>query len=91
MRILETIIEFFRSKHIQLALVTGISLIVLSYVSKRVLAEPMRDLYIAVPGLIMAFAEGMDQLKKRAWYTNFYVWMAGAALATALIIIVHLA
>jgi hypothetical protein len=90
MRIFVTVREFLASKHIQLALVTGISIIVLSYVSKRVLAEPMRELYIAVPGLILAFAEGMGQLKKKAWYTNFYVWMAGAAIATALIIVVHL-
>ena len=50
----------------------------------------MRDLYIAVPGLIMAFAEGMDRLKKRAWYTNFYSWMAASVLATILIIVFHL-
>lgn len=90
MKILQTMKELIGSKHIQLALVTGISLIVLSYVSKRVLDEPMRDLYIAVPGLIMAFAEGMDRLKKRAWYTSFYSWMAAAVLATILIIVLHL-
>jgi hypothetical protein len=90
MKIAGTMKEFFLSRHIQMALVTGASIIALSYVSKRVLAEPMRDLYIAVPGLILAFAEGMDRLRKRARYTSFYMWMAGAVLATALIIALHL-
>jgi hypothetical protein len=90
MKILESLKEFIRSKHIQLALVTGVSLIVLTFVSKRVLSAPMENIYISIPGLIMVAAEGVLGLKKKAWYTNQYLWIISAVLATSLIVVLHL-
>lgn len=90
MKILEPLKEFIQSKHIQIALVTGVSLIVLTFISKRVLSAPMKNIYISIPGLIMVAAEGVLGLKKNAWYTNQYPWIISAVLATGLIIVFHL-
>jgi len=90
MKILEWLNEFIRARHIQIPLVTGASMIVLAYVSKRVLPEPMKNIYITIPGLFLVGAEAVLGLKKNAWYTNINYWIFAAVLATSLIIILHL-
>ena len=45
--------ELLISGHIHVALALGISIIVLSYVSKRVLSTPMKPLYQSITPLIM--------------------------------------
>jgi hypothetical protein len=82
--------KFLRSKHIQLALVSGASIIALAWVSKRVLPEPMDNLWIALPGLMVVCAEATLGAKRRAWYTNGYGWMVAIAAATAGVILLHL-
>lgn len=90
MRILFWIKEFFQSKHIQLALVSGVSIIALAYFSKRVLEEPVDKLYMSIPALLVTMGEGFISKKTSAWYTNVYLWMAAVAASTILIIVLHL-
>ena len=90
MKILKSLKELIRSKHIHLALVTGTSMIILTYVSKRVLPEPMDNIYITIPGLFLVAAEAALGLKKNTWYTNVNHWIIAAVLATSLIVILHL-
>lgn len=90
MRIFVWIKEFFQSKHIQLALVFGASIIALAWVSKRVLPEPMRKLYMSIPGFMAAMGGGLMGMKKKAWYTNINYWMITIAMVTILIIVLHL-
>jgi hypothetical protein len=91
MRILRFIRDFFASKHIQLALVSGISILALAYVSKRVLPEPMDKLLVALPAFLVAIGEGVIGMKKKAWYVNANLWIATVALSTTLIILIYLA
>ena len=65
-------------------------MIVLAFVSKRVLPEPMENIYITIPGLFLVAAEGVMGLKMKAWYTNINFWIIGAVLATSLVVILHL-
>jgi D-alanyl-D-alanine carboxypeptidase len=91
MSVIGNIKEFFRSKHIQLALVSGLSIIALAYVSKRVLAEPMGKLSTSFPALIMALAEWIMGMKKRKWYANKNLWIAAVAVSTVMVIGWHMA
>lgn len=65
-------------------------MIVLAYVSKRVLLELMKNIYISIPGLFLFGAEAAMGLKKKTWYTNINYWIITAVLATSLIVILHL-
>jgi hypothetical protein len=58
--------EIFGSGHIQVALATGISIIVMAYMSKRVMEEPISDLFLAVPPPIITTYEAVLQKKKKA-------------------------
>lgn len=91
MKVLIWIKEFFSHPLIQLALVSGASIIALAYVSKRVLPEPMKNLYVSLPPLLVALAGGLMGTKKNAWYTNRYLWLVAVAMTTILIITIHLA
>ena len=90
MRVLIWIKEFFQAKPIQLALVSGASIIALAWVSKRVLPEPMRKLYMSIPALMVFMGGGLMGMKKKSWYTNINYWMIAIAMATILIIVLHL-
>jgi D-alanyl-D-alanine carboxypeptidase len=84
------VLEFFLSKHIQLALVSGASIIILAWVSKRVLPQPIEHLYLSIPALLVAIGEGVIGMKKKRWYTNANLWALTVVLATALIIVSHI-
>ena len=90
MRIRGALSELSRSKHIHLALVSGASIIALAYTSKRLLSEPMDNLYVSAPALLVVAAEAALASKRRGWYTRTGTWLAAVALSTALIIMLHL-
>ena len=48
---------FFRSPHIQIALATGFSIIMMALFSKRFLSEPIGYLSLAIPPFIAAIFE----------------------------------
>ncbi len=82
--------DFFLSPHIQIALATGISIIILAWVSKRVLAEPMHNLVLAIPPLIAAVYESlMNKYKDKKICTPWY-WSTAVLGTTALIILFYL-
>ncbi|KAA3615442.1 MAG: hypothetical protein DWQ05_13905 [Calditrichaeota bacterium] len=82
--------EFFRSPHIQIALATGISIIALAFVSKRLLAEPMHNLIIALPPFIaLTFETLLGRYKDSKICTTWY-WVTAVLGATAVIIFFYL-
>ena len=84
------IIEFFKSHHIQLALATGISIIVLAYFSKRVLPEPIPKLHQAFPPFIAVIAEGVISQYKESRLATTWYWVLAILLATGLVIALHM-
>jgi hypothetical protein len=65
--------ELIKSPHIQIALATGICIIILAYVSKRVLPQPMAELAIAIPPFLMTIYEAVlsrqrDSKISTPWY-----------------------
>lgn len=78
--------ELLSSHHIQLALATGVSIIVLAYVSKRVLAQPMNTLAQAFPPFLAVVAEGVISRYPSSKFSKTWHWVLAILLATVLVI-----
>ncbi len=79
--------KLIKSPLIQIALATGMSIIIMAYFSKRVLPEPIGYLPIAVPPFLMtihgAFSDGYKN--SRIWTT--WYWVAAIFFSTTVIIL----
>jgi predicted histidine transporter YuiF (NhaC family) len=81
--------ELIKSPHIQIALATGVSIVVMAYFSKRVLPEPIGYLPMAIPPFIaLVYENVLNKFKKKKIATARY-WVIAIFVATALIIIVN--
>jgi len=81
--------NFLKSPHIQIALATGLSIIVMAYFSKRVLPEPIGYLPMTIPPFIALIYENvLNKNKKKKVATALY-WVIAIFAVTALIIILH--
>lgn len=79
--------ELIKSPHIQIALATGVSIIVMAYFSKRVLQKPIGYLPAAIPPFIALIYEGvLSKYKKKKIATTWY-WVAAILITTVIIII----
>jgi hypothetical protein len=56
---MKKILELIKSPRIQIALVTGVSIIVLAYFSKKLLPEPIGYLPLAIPLFIATIYEAV--------------------------------
>ena len=79
--------EMIKSPHIQIALATGISIIVMAYFSKRVLPNPIGYLPTAIPPFLMVIYEAVKDRYKDRRITRAWYWVLAIILATALVII----
>ncbi|MEJ2543608.1 MAG: hypothetical protein P8Y99_06025 [Calditrichaceae bacterium] len=78
--------EFFKSPHIQIALATGISIIVMAVFSKYVLANPIKYLPLAIPPFITTLYEAVYSKNKDSKYATTWYWIVAIFIATALVI-----
>lgn len=81
--------ELIKSPHIQIALATGVSIIVLAYFSKRVLPEPIGYLPLAVPPFIATIYEAVAAKHKNKKITTTWYWITVIFLSTVLIIFLY--
>ncbi|MCW8805090.1 MAG: hypothetical protein OQK56_01410 [Ignavibacteriaceae bacterium] len=81
--------ELLKSPHIQIALATGVSIIVMAYFSKRVLAEPIGYLPMAIPPFIALIYENVLNKHKKKKVATAWYWVIAILVATALIITLH--
>jgi len=78
------IIDYFRSPHIQISIVTGLSILVLAFFSKRILPEPIGYLPLAIPPFIATIFESIyGKYKDRKFATTWY-WILAIIFATFL-------
>jgi len=87
---MEKLIELFRSSHIQIALITGICIIVMAYVSKRMLAEPIGYLPLTVPPFIATLYESLAVKYKDLKILNTVYGIVAILISTVLVIVFHL-
>jgi hypothetical protein len=79
--------EFLKNPHIQIALATGFSIIIMAYFSKRVLTEPIRYLHLAIPPFIATIFESLLAKHKDSKFMKIWYWVVAILIATALVII----
>jgi hypothetical protein len=78
--------DLIKSPHIQIALATGISIIVMAYFSKKVLPEPIGYLPNAIPPFFMVIYEAVQEKYKKRRISQVRYWIAAIFLSTIIII-----
>ena len=84
------IMDTLKSPHVQIALATGISIIVLAYFSKRVLPQPIGYLPLAIPPFFMTIFEAVRDRSKNSRITTTWYWIVAIFVATAVVILAHM-
>ena len=80
--------ELLKSPHIQIALATGVSIVVMAYFSKRVLPEPIGYFQMAIPPFIALVYENVLNKHKNKKIATAWYWVIAILFATALIILI---
>jgi predicted histidine transporter YuiF (NhaC family) len=81
--------EFFRSPHIQIALATGISIIVMAIFSKRILPEPIGYLSLAIPPFIATIFELFFEKHRDSKLLTPWYWVLVILISTVIVICFH--
>ena len=81
--------ELLKSPHIQVAIATGVSIIVLAYFSKKILPEPIGYLPLAIPPFIATIYEAVVNKYKNKKITTTWYWVAAIFISTALVILLN--
>jgi len=76
--------------HISVALAAGICIVALAYVSKRVLADPLRPVFLALPPLLLSWYELVARKQHGRLVSKSVVWVVAILVVTGLIILFHL-
>ncbi|MBZ0179281.1 MAG: hypothetical protein K8F36_08320 [Melioribacteraceae bacterium] len=78
--------QFIKSPHIQIALATGICIIILAVFSKRILPKPIGYLPSAIPPFLMVIYEIVQIKLKEKNKLKIGYWITAIFLSTAIII-----
>ena len=81
------IVDFIRNDHIQAATVSGLCIIILAYVFKRVLHQESTHLESALPGLVFTAYEAARAKAKARIVTRPLLWNMAMLLVTGLVIL----
>ena len=82
--------EFVKSPHIHVALATGLSIIIMAYISKRILPEPIGSIPLAIPPLLMVIYEVLLGKYKNSRICKTWYWVFAILISTAIIIVIYL-
>lgn len=82
--------KLYRSPLIHVALAAGISIIVLAYFSKRILQQPLSDLEIALPSILMTLHFSLYSKYREKLESKTHFWVIGILLISCIIILRHL-
>lgn len=81
--------ELLKSPHIQIALASGVSIIVMAFVSKRLLLEPIGYVPLAIPPFLATVYESLFKRYKNSRICTTWYWVAAIFIATVPIIFFH--
>lgn len=87
---MKTIKEFFAHPIIQMALVLGAVTVILAYVSKRVLDEPLRNWELALPALLASLWQGLAMKLRGSRIGATWVGMLVVVVAAGLVVLRNL-
>lgn len=86
---MKKIIEFFKSPHIQIALTTGGCIIILAFVSKRLLPEPMGYAPLAIPPFLMTMYEYVVKRYSDKKLVTTWYWVLAIVGSTCILVIYY--
>ena len=78
--------KFLLGPHIQIAITTGISIIVLAWFSKRVLPQPLSYLELAIPPFVATIYEAVYAKHKGKRIAREWYWCVGILVVTGVVI-----
>ena len=81
--------KMIKSPHIHISLATGASILILAYVSKKVLSEPLSYLELAIPPFLTVIYETLLDRHKESKYLTTWYWVVAIFIATALVILLN--
>lgn len=81
--------ELIKSPHIQIALATGVSIVVMAYFSKRVLPRQIGYLPLAIPPFISAVFEVLYGKYSESKFCTTWYWIVAVFASTAIVILFH--
>ena len=82
--------ELTKSPHIHIALATAFSIIIMAYVSKKILPEPMGSIPLAIPPFLMLLYEALLGRYKNSRIITTWYWILAILISTALIIAIYM-
>lgn len=82
--------ELINSPLIHIALATGFSIIIMAYVSNKILPEPMGYIPLAIPPSIMLLYEILQGRYKNAKIMTSWYWILAILVSTAIIIAIYM-
>ena len=82
--------ELIKSPHIHIALATGFSIIIMAYVSKKILTEPIGTIPLAIPPLLMLLYEALLGRYKTTRIVTTWYWILAILGSTVLIIAIYM-
>ena len=82
----EKIKEELREPHIPLAIVAGLSILIMAYFSKKLLSRPIDYLPLAIPPFLMTIYEAIYKKQKEHWITKQWIWILAIILSTAIVL-----
>ena len=83
--------ELIKSPHIQIALATGLSIIIMAYVSRWFLPKPIGYLPNAIPAFLVVIYEGLLGRYKNTRICTTWYWIVAIFIITAIVIVFHMA
>ena len=81
--------EMINSPHIHISLATGASIIILAYVSKKLLPEPLSYLELAIPPFLTVIYESLLNRHKESKFMTTWYWVVAIFVATVLVILLN--
>ena len=81
--------EYRKSPHIQIALTTGVCIVVLAFVSKRILPTPIGYIPLALPPFLMTVHELVLKRYKNARVCTTWYWIVAIFVTSGFIILFH--
>jgi hypothetical protein len=82
--------KLIKSPHIHIALATGFSIIIMAYVSKKILTEPMGSIPLSIPPLLMLLYESLLGRYKNSRILTTWYWLLAILGSTVLIIMIYM-
>jgi hypothetical protein len=82
--------KYLKSSHVQIAIASGFSILLIASFSRWVLVNSINPFVLTIPPLIEVAYEGLLKKQRDAKYLKTWYWVCGILLSTTIIIVLHM-